>query len=96
MTPVADGIETKNYALKDLPIPPLQFSLNGTIEHANTSALTLLGCSNLKGRSLSEIFDGHSVLVEDWIEKVNNDIRLLMQNSYAPKVRRQRPLFKWP
>ena len=51
MTPMADDIETKNYALKDLPIPLLQLSLNGTIEHANTSALTLLGYSNLKGRS---------------------------------------------
>jgi len=72
MTPVADDIETKNYALKDLPILLLQLSFNGTIEHANTSAPTLLGYSNLKGRSLGEIFDGLRVLVEDWIEKANN------------------------
>ena len=39
ITPVADDIKNKNYALKDLPIPLLQLSLNGTIEHANTSAL---------------------------------------------------------
>ena len=69
ITPVADDIKNKNYALKDLPIPLLQLSLNGTIEHANTSALTLLGYSNLKGYGLSEIFDGHGVLIDDWIEK---------------------------
>ena len=69
ITPVADDIENKNYALKDLPIPLLQLGLNGTIEHANTYALTLLGYSNLKGHSLSEIFDGHGVLIDDWIEK---------------------------
>ena len=46
ITPVADDIENKNYALKDLPIPLLQLGLNGTIEDANTSALTLLGYSN--------------------------------------------------
>ena len=72
LTPTAVGSGSENFALKDLPIPLLQITLAGKIYRANVAALSLLGYSDLKGRSLTEVFDSHGVLFQEWIERAKD------------------------
>lgn len=58
--------------LKYLPIPILHLKPNGEIEQANTEALTLLGYSDLIGSCLTEVFDSHGLLIDDWIGKATS------------------------
>lgn len=69
LSPVVNDIRHTNFDLKDLPIPLLNLSLAGEIEQVNDAALTLLGYSHLVGQSLSSVFEGHGILVAEWIAK---------------------------
>ena len=72
LSPVKVGAEGGGYVLKYLPIPILHLKPNGEIEQANTEALTLLGYSDLIGSCLTEVFDSHGLLIDDWIGKATS------------------------
>lgn len=72
LSPVKAGADGGDYVLKDLPIPILHLRPNGEIEQANTEALTLLGYSDLIGSCLTDIFDSHGLLIDDWIDKATS------------------------
>lgn len=69
LTPVESDHNTAELPLAELPVPLLRLGLSGDIEHANEAALALLNQSDVKGSSLTDIFEGFALGVDDWIAK---------------------------
>jgi len=74
LSPMTEFENGANFPLKDLPIPLLRLSMSGEIEQANDAALTLLGYSHLEGRALNTVFEGHGILIADWIAKATGTV----------------------
>ncbi len=69
LTPIKQNHDEGDFALADLPVPLLRLNLQGVVEQVNEAATTLLGRGDLNGQSMSAIFEGLSLSLEDWIAK---------------------------